>query len=58
MATYYNITLNADIPHGSDILNKPCTIVFTYPTVVFPKNISVQFSPGRTPTSCASVPPS
>jgi len=35
MATYYNITLNADIPHGSDILNKPCTIVFTYPNGSF-----------------------
>ena len=31
MATYYDVTLSAAIPHGSDILNKPCTVVFTYP---------------------------
>lgn len=32
MATsYYDITLRANIPHGSDILNKPCTVVFSYP---------------------------
>jgi len=31
MTTYYDITLTSDIPHGSDILNRPCTIVFTYP---------------------------
>lgn len=31
MATYYDITLTANIPQGSDILNKSCTVVFTYP---------------------------
>ncbi len=31
MATYYDITLTANIPKGSDILNKSCTVVFTYP---------------------------
>ena len=32
MATsYYDITLTGNIPHGSDILNKPCTVVFGYP---------------------------
>jgi hypothetical protein len=31
MTTYYNVTLASNIPHGSDILNRPCTVVFTYP---------------------------
>lgn len=31
MTTYYDITLSADIPQGSDILNKACVIIFTYP---------------------------
>ena len=31
MTTYYDITLTSNIPQGSDILNKPCTVVFTYP---------------------------
>lgn len=31
MTTYYDVTLTANIPHGSDILGKPCTVVFTYP---------------------------
>lgn len=31
MATYYDITLTADIPQGSDILDKSCTVVFNYP---------------------------
>jgi hypothetical protein len=35
MATYCNITLNANIPHGSDILNKPCKVVFSYPNGSF-----------------------
>lgn len=29
--TYYLITLGKDIPHGSDILDKPCSVVFSYP---------------------------
>ena len=31
MTTYYDITLSAAIPHGSNILNQACVIVFTYP---------------------------
>lgn len=31
MATYYDVTLRWGIPHGSDILNKPCSVTFTYP---------------------------
>lgn len=31
MPTYYDVTLGGNIPHGSDILNKPCTVVFSYP---------------------------
>lgn len=31
MTTYYDITLTADIPHGSGILDKSCTVTFTYP---------------------------
>lgn len=31
MTTYYNITLANGIPHGSGILDKPCTVVFSYP---------------------------
>jgi hypothetical protein len=31
MASFYDIMLTSNIPHGSDILNKPCTVVFTYP---------------------------
>lgn len=31
MATYYNITLDSNIPHGSNILDKPCRVVFSYP---------------------------
>lgn len=28
--SYYKIALNQDIPHGSDILGKPCSVVFDY----------------------------
>jgi hypothetical protein len=31
MPTYYNVTLGANIPHGSDILNRACSVTFTYP---------------------------
>ncbi len=31
MPTYYDVTLGANIPHGSDILEKPCQVVFSYP---------------------------
>ena len=31
MPTYYNVTLGANVPHGSDILNHACNVVFTYP---------------------------
>lgn len=31
MTTYYNITLASNVPHGSGILDKPCSVVFTYP---------------------------
>ena len=31
MPSYYDVTLGVNIPHGSDILGKPCTVVFTYP---------------------------
>lgn len=29
--TYYDITLGQNISQGSDILEKPCSVVFTYP---------------------------
>ncbi|MDW5317275.1 hypothetical protein [Rhizobium sp. PL01] len=35
MATYCNITLNANIPHGPDILDKPCKVVSSYPNGSF-----------------------
>lgn len=31
MTTYYDLTLKDDVPHGSDILNRPCKITFYYP---------------------------
>ena len=31
MPTYYDVTLGANIPHGADILEKPCQVVFSYP---------------------------
>ncbi|HEX8000804.1 MAG TPA: hypothetical protein VF528_20655 [Pyrinomonadaceae bacterium] len=31
MASYYDVTLGAAIPHGSNILNQPCTVTFSYP---------------------------
>ena len=31
MADYYDVTLAVNIPHGTDILKKSCTVVFTYP---------------------------
>lgn len=31
MPTYYDVTLAANIPYGSNILNNPCTVIFTYP---------------------------
>lgn len=30
MPTYYDITLTTSIAHGSGILDKPCSVVFTY----------------------------
>ncbi len=29
--SYYEIVLGANIPHGSGILNRPCSVVFPYP---------------------------
>jgi hypothetical protein len=31
MATYYDVTLGVNIPHGVDILDRPCKVVFSYP---------------------------
>ena len=31
MPTYYDVTLGVNIPHGVDILNRPCQVVFSYP---------------------------
>jgi len=31
MPTYYDVVVDRDIPHGSDILDKSCTVQFTYP---------------------------
>lgn len=31
MASYYDVTLTTAIPHGSNILNQPCSVMFTYP---------------------------
>jgi hypothetical protein len=31
MPTFYDVTLGANIPHGVDILDKPCSVVFSYP---------------------------
>jgi hypothetical protein len=31
VSTYYDIILGVSIPHGSDILNQPATVTFTYP---------------------------
>jgi hypothetical protein len=30
--SYYDVRLAANIAHGSDILNQPCTVLFTFPT--------------------------
>ena len=31
MSTYYDVILSGNIPQGFDILEAPCTVVFTYP---------------------------
>jgi hypothetical protein len=31
MSTYYDVTLSGNIQQGFDILEAPCTVVFTYP---------------------------
>ena len=53
MATWYDVTVAAPIPHGSDILNKPCTVRFTYPNGSFSQAYNGTVEAWRTETVVA-----
>lgn len=53
MATWYDVTVAAPIPHGSDILNKPCTVTFTYPGGSSSQAYNGTIEAWRTPTVVA-----